>query len=99
MSDHDLHEPLQSLPPVLDHIITEPVRKDLAWQRWDCDASRFTLKDVAEVLEVGVAAADLGVLDVEGRNIGAAFDQVSGVHWDAGFGRVGDRVFDLEKGG
>jgi len=38
MAHHDLHEPLQTLPPMLNHIITESIREDFAWQWRDCNS-------------------------------------------------------------
>lgn len=95
MSNHNLHKPLQTLSPMLNHIIAESIRKHLAWQWRNSDAGRLALQDVAEVFEVGVAAADFGVAHVEGGDVGAAFDEVGGVHWDARFGGMGYRVFHL----
>lgn len=97
MSRHNLQEPLQPLPPMLNHIIRESIRKHLSWKWWDCDACGLALKDVAEVLEVGVASANLGLGDVEEGHVGATFDFVGCVLRDAGFGRVGYWVFDLGR--
>lgn len=80
MSSHDLQEPLQSLTAVLDYIVAEPVREDFAREWRDGHARAFALEDVAEVLEVGVAAADDGVLEFEGGDVGSADDFIGGVH-------------------
>lgn len=80
MSRHNLQEPLQPLTPVLDHIVAESVREYLARQWGDSHARAFALEDVAEVLEVGVAAAHDGVLQFEGGDVGSADDLVGGVH-------------------
>jgi hypothetical protein len=52
MPNNNLQEPLQPLPPMLDHIITEAIRKDLAGQRWDRNTRALPLENVAEILEV-----------------------------------------------
>jgi len=80
MPHHNLQEPLQPLPPMLNHVVAEPVREYLARQRGDSDARGFALEDVAEVFEVAVAAADDAVLKLEGGDIGAALDLVGCVH-------------------
>jgi hypothetical protein len=94
MPHHNLQEPLQPLPPMLNHVVAEPVREYLARQRGDSDARGFALEDVAEVFEVAVAAADDAVLKLEGGDIGAALDLVGCVHV-AGCA-MGLGVLDLE---
>lgn len=94
MPHHDLQEPLQPLPPMLNHLIAEPIRKHLAGQRRDGHAGALALEDVAEILEIGVAAAHDGVAQLEGGDVGAGVDFVRGVHGALG-GAVGFRVFDL----
>ena len=79
---------------MLDHVVAEPVREDLAWQRWDRDARRFALEHVPEVLEVAVASADGGLLELEGGDVGYDVDFVVGVHVAAG--AVSARVADLD---
>src|SRR5690606_15594107 len=61
---HNLQKPLQPLPSVLNHIVTESIREHLPWQRRDRDARRLPLEDVAEMFEIGVAPADGGVLQL-----------------------------------
>lgn len=78
--DDYLQKPLQPFPPVLDHVVAEAVREHLPRQRGDCDARAFPLEDVAEVFEVRVAAADGGVFQLEGGDVGSAHDLVGGVH-------------------
>lgn len=95
MPHHNLQEPLQALPPVFNHIVAEAVREHLARQRRDSDARRLALEDVAEVLEVGVAAADGRLAQLEGRDVGPAEDLVVGVHVAAH--TVGAWVADLER--
>lgn len=80
---------------MLNHIIRESIRKHLSWKWWDGDACGLALKDVPEVLEVGVASANLGLGDVEEGHVGATFNFVGCVLWDAGFGRMGYWIFDL----
>jgi len=93
MAHHNLQKPLQPLPPMLNHIITKPIRKHLPRQRRDRDTRALALQDIAEVFEVGVAAADGAVFELEGGDVGAADDFVVGVH--AARGAVGLRILDL----
>lgn len=97
VSNHDLQKPLQSFPPVLNHVVAEPVREHLSGQRGDGDACALPLQDVAEVLEVGVAPAHDGMLELEGGDVGAADDLVRGVH--VARGAVGLGVADLYSNG
>ncbi len=94
MPDDNLQEPLQPFPPMLNHIIAEPVGEHLARQRRNGHPRGFPLQDVAEVFEIGVAPADGAVLEFEGGDVGAADDFVVGVH--ASVGAVRLRVLDLE---
>lgn len=96
MPHDDLQEPLQPFPPMLDHIITEPVREDLAGERGDGNTSRFALEDVAKVFKVRVAPTDGAVLELEGGDVGPADDLVVGVHMAVS--AVGLGVFDLKGG-
>lgn len=80
MSRDNLQEPLQPLPSVLNDVVAEPVGKNLARQWGDSHSCALTLQDIAEVLEVGVAAAHDGVLQLEGGDVGSADDLVGGVH-------------------
>ena len=93
MPHHNLQKPLQPLPPVLNHIVAEPVRKHLARQGRDRDPCALPLEDVAEVFEVAVASADGAVLELEGGDVGSADDFVVRVH--AARSAVGLGVFDL----
>lgn len=78
---HDnLQEPLQAFPPMLDHIIREPVRKHLSRQRGYRDAGGLALQDIAESLKLAVAAPHRGRLEFEGGNIRAHYDLVRRVH-------------------
>ena len=101
MPDDDLHEPLQALAPMLNHVIAEPVCEHLAGQRRDGDARRLALEDVAKVLKVAVAPPHGAAFELEGGDVGAAEDLVGRVHaaadavrlWvtnlaDGGIGRV-----------
>lgn len=65
---------------MFDDVVAESVCEDLARQRGDRDARALAFKDIAEVLEVGVAAAYDGVFQFEGGDIGAADDFIGGVH-------------------
>ncbi|KAI6763631.1 hypothetical protein HG531_013019 [Fusarium graminearum] len=58
VSNNDLEELLKACPAALDDIVTKAVGEDLARQGWDGYPGALTLEDVAEVLEVRVAAAD-----------------------------------------
>lgn len=79
---------------MFDYIIAEPICEHLAWQRWDRDASRLSLKYITEIFEIGVAATNHGVFEFEGGNIRFAEDLVCGVHTPTGTVRL--RIFDLE---
>ena len=65
---------------MLYHIIAKSVRKDLAGQRGNGHSCTFSLENVAEVLEIGIAAPDGAVLELKGGNVGSADDLVVGVH-------------------
>ena len=80
MAGNYLQEPLQSLPAVLDDIVTEPIRKHLPGQRRNRHPCALALQDIAEIFEIGVAAAHDGVLELECGDIGATDDFVRGVH-------------------
>ena len=80
MSHHNLEELLQPGPAALDHVVTEPVGEHLARQRRDRHAGALPLQDVAEVLKVRVAAAHSRLSQLEGRDVGATYDLVVGVH-------------------
>lgn len=82
---------------MLDHIIAEAVREDLAWKRGDGHPRTFPLQDVTEVFEVGVAAANGAVLQLEGGDVGPADDLVVGVHAPRRAVRL--RVLDLRGRG
>ena len=84
MADHNLEKPLQSFPPMLNHIVGEPVREDLARQRRYRDARRLPLQHVAEVLEVAVPPAHRAVLELERWDVRHHVDLVVGVHVSAG---------------
>lgn len=93
MANDNLEELLQPSPTTLDDVVAEPVGEDLARQWGDGDACRLALEDVAEVLKVGVAAADGALAQLEGGDVGAADDLVVGVHGAAH--AVGSWVADL----
>ena len=80
MTRHNLQEPLQTFPAMLNHVIAEAVRKHLPRQRRDRDARALALEDVAEVFKIGVTTAHDGVLELEGGDIGPADYLVAGVH-------------------
>ena len=69
MSRDDSEEPLEALAAALDDLVREAVREDLARERGDVHARRLALEDVPERLEVGVAAADDRVAQLEGGDV------------------------------
>jgi len=77
---HNLQEPLKTLTPVLNDVVTEPVREHLTRQRGNSNSRALALEDIAEILKVGVAATHDRVLQLEGRDVGSADDFVRGVH-------------------
>lgn len=79
---------------MLNDIVTETIRENLARQRGNRDARALALQNVAEILEVRVAATDDGVAELEGGDVGARVDFVGGVHCAWG-GAVGLRVLYL----
>lgn len=93
MTNNNLQEPLQALPPMLNHIITKAIRKDLSRQRWDRNSRAFPLKNIAEVLEIRISSAHTAVTELEGGDVGAAHDLVVCVHVAAD--SVGAGVSDL----
>jgi hypothetical protein len=80
MAHHNLQEPLQALPPMLNHIIAKAVREDLPRQGRDGDAGALPLETVAEVFKVGISPADTAVAEFEGGDVGAADNLVVCVH-------------------
>lgn len=80
MSNHNLQESLQALSPMLNHIITESIRKDLSRQRRNCDSRRLSLQDIPKVFKVRITPPYVAVAELEGGNIGATYDLVVGVH-------------------
>lgn len=69
VSRYNLEEALQSLTALFDHIVREPIREHLAWQRRDVDARALPLKNVPERLKVAVPAAHDRVPDLECRDV------------------------------
>ena len=78
---------------MLNHIVTEPICKDFAWQRRDRNPRRFPLEDITEVLEIRVSSTDTAVAELESWNIGATENLVVSVHVAAH--SVGAGVLDL----
>lgn len=74
--------------------LRERVWSYLSRQWWDRDTRALALKDVAEVLEVGIATADDGVAQFERGDVGARVDFVGGIHGARG-GAVCLWVLDL----
>lgn len=97
MPGNNLQKPLQPFPAMLDDVVTEPIRKHLPGQWRNSDPRALTLEDIAEVFEVGVAAAHDGVLQFEGGDIGAADDLVRGVHVPGCAMRLGVSDLNFEE--
>lgn len=97
MPHHNLQKLLQPCPSPLNNIVAEAIRKDLAWKRGDGDPGALALEDVAEVLEVGVAAAHARLAQLEGGDVGAAQDLVVGVHVAADAVGAGVAHLDLKE--
>lgn len=93
MTCNNLQEPLQTLSPVLNHIIAKAVGEHFPRQRRYCDPCAFALQNISEVLEVGVSPAHNGVFQFEGGNVRSADDLVGGVH--VAGGTVGLGIADL----
>ena len=93
VADDNLQKPLQPFSPVLNHIVREAVRKDLAGQRRDRDARRLALEYIAEGFELAVAAAHRRALQLKGGDVGAHNNLVGGVHAPAD--AVGHGIADL----
>lgn len=80
MPNNNLQEALQALPPMLNHIITEPIRKYFSRQRWNGHASSLPLKNVTKVFKIGVAAPDSTMLEFEGWYVRSAYNLIVGIH-------------------
>lgn len=93
VTGNNLEEPLQTLPSMLNHIITEPIGEHLPWERRYCDSGAFAFQDIPEVLEVGVSPAHDGMLQLEGGNVCAADNFIRGEHITGS--SMGLRVADL----
>lgn len=84
MTRNNLQEPLQTLSPVLNHVIAEAVGEHFPRKRRYCDSCALALQDVSEVLEVGVSPAHNRVFQFEGGNVRSADDFVRSVHVTGG---------------
>lgn len=73
MAGDDGEEALEALPPALDDLVREAVREDLAGEGRDVHARGLALEDVAEGLEVGVAAAHDRVAELERGDVRLAW--------------------------
>lgn len=80
MADDDLEELLEAGAAALDDVVGEAVGEDLPREGGYGDAGALALEDVAEVLEVAVAAAHRRLPQLEGRDVGPAHDLVVRVH-------------------
>lgn len=95
MPNDNLQESLQALPPMLNHIITEPIRKYLSRQGRNGHASSLPLENVTEVFKIGVAAPHSTVLEFEGGDVCSAYNLIVGIHISRRPMR--HRVFDLTR--
>lgn len=86
MPDDDLQEPLQPPSPLLDDAVVEAIQVHFARQWGDANARGLPLKQIAEDLEVGVAAAHFATAQLEGGNVGGEADEVSRVAGAGGGG-------------
>ena len=77
---HNLQEALQSLPPVLNDIVAESIRKNFAWQWRYGDSSALALQYVSEVFEIGISPTDRAMFELESGNICTADDFIVRVH-------------------
>jgi hypothetical protein len=84
VSSNNLQKALETFAAVLDYIVTETIGEDLARQWGYRDSCAFTLKNIAEVFEVGVPAAHHGMFQFESGDVGSAHDLVRGVHITGG---------------
>lgn len=80
MSNDYLQKPLEPFSPVLNNVIGKAIREDFTRKRWDGDARRLSLEDIAERFEFAVSAADRRRLELEGGDVGAHDDFVRCVH-------------------
>ena len=62
MTDDNLQEPLKSLPTMLNDIVAEAIRKDLARQLRNSDPGALSFEDVAEVFKVRVPSSHAAVM-------------------------------------
>lgn len=74
MPSNDGKEALEALAPALDDLVREAVREDLAGKGRDVHARGLALEDVAEGLEVRVAAAHDRVAELERGDVRLAWD-------------------------
>lgn len=84
MACNNLQEPLQSLSPVLNHVIAEAVGEHFPGKRRYCDSGALALQDIPKVLKVGVSPAHNGVFQFEGGDVRSTDDLVGSVHVTGG---------------
>jgi len=65
---------------MLNNIITKPIRKHLSRQRRNRNTGALPLENITEVLKVRVTSAHNAVVELEGGDVGSAYDLVVGVH-------------------
>ena len=65
---------------MLDDVVTKSVCEDLSWQRRYCNSRALSFQYISKVLEIGIAAPDRTVFELECGDIGTANDFVVSVH-------------------
>lgn len=81
MPSYDGEEALEALAPALDDLVREAVREDLAGEGRDVHARGLALEDVAEGLEVRVAAAHDRVAELERGDVRLAWVRPMCTQW------------------
>jgi len=80
MSCDNTQESLETFSSALDNLIREAVCEDFARERRDVDPRGLVLEDISEGFKIGVAPAYKRMAQLEGGNVGLAYDLVVGVH-------------------
>jgi len=80
MTCHYLQEALQTLSPMLYHIVRKAVCEHLPGEWRDGDSGTLSFQDVPEILKVGVTAAHDRVAQFESGYVGSSMNLVGCVH-------------------
>lgn len=72
MTGNNLQEPLQTLSPMLDHIITEAVGEHLPREWRYCNPCALAFQDVSEIFKVGVSSTHDGMFQFESGDVRSA---------------------------